>query len=84
MSSRDVSKDVKFFNMNWMNSIPFLLLAIFPTLTVLAVLCAITFVLMILEKRNMSLIMAIRRVRTFFIGRKREIKPSWIKNTRIN
>ncbi len=69
-----INKDVKFFMMNGLVSLPLMVVMLAPSWPLFGFLLIFSFILFLLQSRGMDLHMLSRRIRSFFAGRRRDIR----------
>ncbi|MNM45457.1 hypothetical protein D3C81_563800 [compost metagenome] len=68
---------VRFYFLDGYIAAPILLTMLWPRMTTLYVLLVLSGILFLLERKGMNLPMLLRKIRCFFVGRKRVIRPWW-------
>lgn len=77
MARCNIAKKVRFLGIDGFIVAPILLIMLAPSWTFLYILIIAAILLFWLEKRGLSLLCMARKIRTFFSGGKKLIRPPW-------
>ena len=79
MPINNIAKRVRFFGVDGYIAAPLLFTFLYPRLSTIYVLLAVSAILLVLERFGIPLPMLFRIIRTFFVGKQRYIRPYWRK-----
>lgn len=79
MPANNIAKKVRFLWIDGLLAVPLILLLVIPTKGMLYFLLICIVILSFVERKGMSIIMLLRKIRTLIVGKHRFIRPPWRK-----